>query len=184
MNPLITGILLASITIIYQLLVYLLAKRREYKLFKEHPICGTLDWAFIPFNFLVGYAVNINLPLLILLVLIALPANWFAHFHWFKRKTIERRRGFFMYDTKLKRFTPAGIVHLFFQTIETPIIFIFLLFAGKSPATYIACIVLLIFVLASIPAVRKIHGKIPKFEIIWYAFSILAILAKIISLTF
>lgn len=180
MEKLLISFILIAIPIIYQILTHILTSiRGELHLFKKHPTCYYTDWLFIPFNFLLAYTINANFQIFSMFFLMSLIINWIMHNYWFRIHTKEKKESF-MYNIHLKKITPAGIVHFIFQSIQSTLIFIFLIYSTKSTITYIECGILLLFVLSSIPSSKKIHGKLIPSDLAYFIIASLIILAKII----
>jgi hypothetical protein len=142
------GVILGLVPIASFLLQYMLSvwSGTDMYLFRNYTV-AYLDWIFIPFNFVVVWTIDWRRGgSLLLIVLVAIIANVFAHATW-QYYGID---GGHMIARGTQTVLPAGWAHLGFSTIETTLILAFVFIRRpRRPFTRIATILAVTFFLAA-----------------------------------
>ena len=169
MNLLLIAVVLALIQPVHFILEYLDSKRNNrFHLLKNHKMDFYLDWIFLPFNFLLVFAVSINLKSLLILILISVVLNIAAHFYWIKVHGREKKE-VYMFDYKTKKTHFSGYVHIVFSIIEAVLIALFLFSPALSYLYSIGIILLVAFFISTIIHSKFSHGKINPVDLFFSA---------------
>jgi hypothetical protein len=103
-----------------------------------------LDWAFVPFNYLIGYSINFSWKIFCICVLIVLIPLIILHYKWHK---IQKKPDETKYFTTDKGLTPEGWVHFIFMAIEVPLVIMFIVSNSIKPYYYYAAACLFAYIL-------------------------------------
>ena len=174
------GFILALIPVLNFIIQYFLSKKEKVlRSFNKNLICHSLDFIFIPFNFLLAYTLTFPLQEFWLFVLIAFLLNILAHCaYWLRYKRSFRRS--YMFTKKPKKMTFAGIIHFIFSTIQTFFILEFFFFSLTNMWMYFNLFILMLFFIGVFIFSSKMHKKILP-EAIWtLAVGIGALIIKIV----
>jgi hypothetical protein len=182
MNLIWIGIILAILPILnFFLTHYFSSKQGKLKFFKKHLTGFYNDWLFVPFNFLFVFVIAFSLKWGIVLFFVSLIASLLTHKYYAKMITKENNGSHF-YDVASKKWTYSGYLHFIFSTIQTALILMFLIFSIKSYLTYIAGAILIVFLSCMLVASKKMHGKIPTFDLVEVIAGIALTLARMLYL--
>jgi hypothetical protein len=181
MKTFLIGLILSTLPIINFVLIYFWSKKNNViDLFKKNRTCYYGDLFFIFFNFFLPYSIVINWKLIYVLLLISIILNIIMHFYYMKIHKKENNK-VFLFNNKLNKISGGGFIHLIFSTIQTILIFIFILSEIKSNIFYVASVFLLGYFVFGIPFSKKIHnGKVLLVDLMICGFGFCLIILKIL----
>ena len=135
--------------------------RKDYRLrkFKTNFVCSKSDYIFIPFNLFAFWAINIELYLLLVIVVVSLLMNIIVHIYWSKSSDPG-----FMFNKKRKLIW-AGYIHFIYSVFQTAFIAVFLFSNIENIQALAASLILIIFSLMIVYGSKKTHKEYLGFDV-------------------
>ena len=174
------GLILALLPVLNFIIQYFFAKKEKVlRPFNKNLICHSLDFIFIPFNFLLAYTLVFPLQKFWLFAIIAFLLNILAHCaYWLRYKRSFRRS--YMFTKKPKKMTSSGIIHFIFSTIQTFLVLEFFFFSLTNLYMYFNLFILMLFFIGIIIFSSKMHKKILPEAVLISVVGILALIVKVV----
>jgi hypothetical protein len=184
MEKIIFGVILAFLPLIsFFIQKKFCAHEHKLRLFKRYPMVFYVDWIFVLFNLFLPLVVSANYDLWLLVFVIILIANLVFYNIW-ARIHIREKNPIDLYDIKQKRITHAGKVHLIYAQIQAFLVFIFIFSNVINIFVYLELLFLLIYFIGGLFSSKAIHGKIILADWILMGIGFLAVVGKLVWMTY
>lgn len=173
------GILLAFIPIISYFFQYFIAKKNKRLVaFRNFLPVQIMDWVFIPFNLIWIYIINLNFVFNFYLVILTFFGALILFFWWGKEDP--KNSKWEDYSFRKGRFRAEGWVHGVYAIIQGFMVVVFLLSSIKSILSFIGSLLLLIYFMLGVIAIKKLHRKFSPPDLFYIISGLIISIIKII----
>jgi hypothetical protein len=142
--------LLALLPILHYFLLYFYSRPRKYDLFKTHSV-QYLDWIFVPFNFLIPYAISFSWTVFLITLPLVTFMTFILHLSWKKRAD--------SHVSESGRFTREGIIHLIFMSVQATLAGTLFISSRISVWYMVELLLLLAYLLGYLFVIKRILKK-------------------------